>query len=420
MLLERILSLENMTRAFKRVTANKGASGIDGMQTDELRDYLNTSWAFIKAGLLDGSYRPCAVKRVVIPKPGGGERHLGIPTVLDRLIQQAIAQKLSELYDGSFSDSSYGFRPGRRAHHAVEQARCYLDEGKRYVVDLDLEKFFDRVNHDLLLGLLSKGVTDKRVLRLIGSYLRSGVMECGVVSPNLEGTPQGGPLSPILSNILLDELDKELERRGHRFVRYADDCSIFVGSRRAGNRVLISICRWLGDELRLRLNTAKSGVRTMRDYTLLGFSFYGSRSGVRVRISAKSYARLRSKLRWLTRRNWPLSLSDRLGRLRVYLRGWLHYFAVADGKNALSRIDQWLRVRLRMCLWKQWKFPKARIRNLLKLGIPKWQAYQWGNTRRGYWRIAHSPILTRSLNIGKLQELGYYSLSAEYARLHLT
>lgn len=420
MLLERILSRENMTIAFKRVTANRGAAGIDGMQTDALRDYLNAGWSFIKADLLDGSYRPCAVKRVVIPKPGGGERFLGIPTVLDRLIQQAIAQELVKLYDGSFSKSSYGFRSGRSAHQAVEQARCYLDGGRRYVVDLDLEKFFDGVNHDLLLHLLSKRVKDKRVLRLIGRYLRSGVMEGGVVWPSMKGTPQGGPLSPILSNILLDELDKELESRGHHFVRYADDCSIFVSSRRAGNRVLASIGEWLWSELRLRLNAAKSGVRTMRNYSLLGFSFYGSPRGVRVRISTKSYARLRSKLRWLTRRNWPLSLSERLDRLRVYLRGWLHYFAVADGKKTLSRIDEWLRVRLRMCLWKQWKVPKARIGNLVKLGIPKWQAHQWGNTRRGYWRIAHSPILQRSLNTGKLQELGYYSLSAEYARLHST
>lgn len=420
MLLERILSRENMTKAFKRVTANKGAPGIDGMQTDELRDYLKAGWPFIKADLLDGSYRPDAVKRVEIPKPGGGRRLLGIPTVPDRLIQQAVAQQLSLLYDGSFSERSYGFRPGRSAHQAAEQARRYLEAGKRFIVDLDLEKFFDRVNHDILLNLLSQRVSDKRVLRLIGNYLRSGIMKEGVVSPNREGTPQGGPLSPVLSNILLDELDRELQRRGHSFVRYADDCSIFVSSRRAGERVLSSVSKWLWEELRLKLNGHKSSVRTMGNYSLLGFSFYGSQRGIRLRISPGSYTRLKDKLRWLTRRNWPLSIADRLDRLKVYLRGWLHYFAVGDGKKALEGLDRWLRGRIRMCLWKQWKVPKARIRNLVKLGIPKWQAYQWGNTRRSYWRTAHSPILTTSLSNGKLQEMGYYSLSAEYARLHST
>ena len=239
-------------------------------------------------------------------------------------------------------------------------------------------------------------------------------MSEGLESPSQEGMLQGGPLSPILSNILLDELDQELERRGHSFVRYADDCSIFVSSRRAGERVLLSIKKWLWEELRLKVNTVKSGVRTMRDYTLLGFSFYGSRHGIRLRISRASYDRLKTKLRRITRRNWPMSSGERLDRLKVYLRGWLHYFVVADGKKALKRIDEWLRSRIRMCLWKQWKVPRARMRNLVKLGIPEWQAYQWGNTRRGYWRTAHSPILTRSLGIGKLQEMGYYSLSAEY------
>ena len=420
MLLERILGRENMIRAFKRVVSNKGAAGIDGMQTEELRSYLDEGWSFIKADILEGSYRPNAVRGVLIPKPGGGQRQLGIPTAVDRLIQQAIAQELSLLYESSFSNQSYGFRPGRSAHQAVEQARSYLDEGKRYIVDMDLEKFFDRVNHDILLNLLSRRVKDKRVLRLIGRYLRSGVMANGMVSPSDEGMPQGGPLSPILSNILLDELDKELERRGHSFVRYADDCSIFVRSPRAGERVLRSIDKWLRGKLRLKLNPAKSGVRTMRTYTLLGFSFYGSQRGVRLRISAKAYARLKSKLRHLTRRNWPLSMAERLDRLKLYLRGWLHYFAVADAKGALRRIDEWLRARVRMCLWKQWKVPKARMSNLVKMGIPKWQAYQWANTRAGYWRIAHSPILQRSLSIGKLQQMGYYSLSAEYARLHST
>ena len=420
MLLERILSKENMTRAFKRVKSNKGSPGIDGMQVDELQPFLNDGWAFIKADLLDGSYRPRAVKRVEIPKPSGGKRLLGIPTVLDRLIQQAIAQELSLIYDPGFSDFSYGFRPKRSAHQAVGQAQKYLNEGKRKVVDLDLEKFFDRVNHDLLMSLLSRRVRDKRVLRLIGRYLRSGIMINGVVSVNRKGTPQGGPLSPVLSNILLDELDKELERRGHSFVRYADDCSIYVRSRKAGERVLSSISKWLERKLRLKVNESKSGVRTLKDFTLLGFGFYGSSVGIQLRIAPRSYDRLKTKIRWFTRRNWPLSITERLDRMKVYLCGWLHYFAPAKAKNPLQRLDEWIRARLRMCIWKQWKVPKARIRNLKRLGIPDWQAYQWGNTRKGYWRTAHSGILNRSVTNGKLQKMGYYSLSAEYARLHLT
>lgn len=409
-----------MTEAYKRVKANKGAPGIDGMRVGELQRFLNEGWSFIKADLLDGSYRPQAVKRVEIPKPNGGVRLLGIPTVLDRLIQQAIAQELSLLYDSGFSPSSFGFRPTRSAHDAVRQAQEYLNEGKRYVVDLDLEKFFDRVNHDILMSLLGRVIWDKGLLRLIGRYLRSGVMVDGVLSPTEEGTPQGGPLSPILSNILLNELDKELERRGHSFVRYADDCSIYVKSRRAGERVLSSVNKWLEEKLKLKVNESKSGVRTPQELTLLGFGFYYSKDGVQLRIAPRSYERLKTKVRWLTRRNWPLSVPERLDRMKVYLRGWLHYFAPAKAKNPLGKLDEWIRSRLRMCIWKQWKVPKARIRNLEALGIPRWQAYQWGYTRRGYWRTAHSPILCRSLDNKRLQEMGYFSLSVEYLRLHLT
>lgn len=420
MLLERILSRENMSIAFKRVKSNRGGPGIDGMHVDELQLFLNDGWSFIKADLLAGSYRPQAVKRVEIPKPNGGKRLLGIPTVLDRLIQQAIGQELTLVYDDNFSESSFGFRPGRKAHDAVRKAQGYLNSGRKYVVDLDLEKFFDRVNHDILMSLLSVRIKDKRVLRLIGLYLRSGVLVGGVVSVNREGMPQGGPLSPILSNILLDELDKELERRGHSFVRYADDCSIYVKSRRAGERVQQSISKWLSSNLRLKVNASKSGVRTVRDLTLLGYGFYWSKGGVQLRIAPKSYARMKEKVRSLTRRNWPLSIKERLSRLKVYLRGWLHYFAAAKAKGRLEALDEWIRSRVRMCIWKQWKVPKARIRNLMKLGIPRWQAYQWGNTRRGYWGTAHSPILSRSLTKGRLQKMGYYCLSAEYDRLHLT
>lgn len=409
-----------MTEAYKRVKANKGAPGIDGMGVGELQLHLNDGWPFIKAELLEGSYRPQAVKRVEIPKPNGGVRLLGIPTVLDRLIQQAIAQQLSLMYDSGFSANSFGFRPNRSAHDAVRQAQVYLNEGKVYIVDLDLEKFFDRVNHDILMSLLSRVIWDKGLLVLIGRYLRSGVMIGGMFSASEQGMPQGGPLSPILSNILLNELDKELERRGHSFVRYADDCSIYVKSRRAGERVLASVSEWLEEKLKLKVNESKSGVRTATELTLLGFGFYWSKDGAQVRIAPKSYERLKAKIRWLTRRNWPLSITERLDRIKVYLRGWLHYFAIAKAKGPLARVDEWTRARLRMCIWKQWKVPKARIRNLVSLGIPHWQAYQWGNTRGGYWRTAHSPVLSRSLTNGKLQEMGYFSLSGEYSRLHLT
>ncbi len=418
MLLERILSRDNMTIAFKRVRSNKGVAGIDGMHVGELQHFLNDRWSVIKANLLNGSYRPLAVKRVEIPKPKGGMRLLGIPTVLDRLIQQAIAQELSRLYDRSFSDSSFGFRSGRSAHQAVRQAQGYLNAGKRKVVDLDLEKFFDTVNHDILMSLLSVRITDKRVLHLIGLYLRSGVLIGGLFSRNEQGMPQGGPLSPILSNILLDELDKELEKRGHSFVRYADDCSIYVNSLRAGERVQQSISKWLKEKLKLTVNASKSGIRTVGTLTLLGFSFVGTSIGIQLRISSSSYQRLRAKVRWLTRRNWPLSITDRLERLEAYLRGWLNYFAIAKAKGRLQGLDEWIRARLRMCIWKQWKVPKARIRNLVSLGIPRGKAYQWGNSRRGFWRIAHSPVLSRSLTNGKLQEMGYYSLTVEYARIH--
>ena len=328
-----------MTRAFKRVKSNKGGPGIDGMQVEELQPFLNDGWAFIKADLLDGSYRPQAVRRVEIPKPNGGKRLLGIPTVLDRLIQQAIAQELSLIYDRSFSNYSYGFRPGRSAHHAVRQAQCYLNEGKRKVVDVDLEKFFDRVNHDILMSVLSRRTSDKRVLRLIGRYLRSGIMVDGVVTVNAEGTPQGGPLSPVLSNVLLDELDKELDRRGHSYVRYGDDCSIYVRSLKAGKRVLQSITNWLESKLRLKVNESKSGVRTVKDLTLLGFGFYGSKDGIQLRVAPRSYDRVKTMIKWLTRRNWPLSITERLSRLKVYLRGWLHYFAPAKAKGSLQRLD---------------------------------------------------------------------------------
>lgn len=420
MLLERVLRRDNMTKAFKRVTTNKGSAGVDGMETSSLRSYLHSGWSFIKSDLLDGSYRPQAVLRVSIPKPGGGMRKLGIPTVIDRLIQQALAQELSHLYDSTFSSYSYGFRPGRNAHQALVQGQKFLNSGKRYVVDLDLEKFFDRVNHDLLLHLLSRRISDKRVLRLIGLYLRSGVMEGGLVSPNREGTPQGGPLSPILSNILLDELDKELTSRGHSYVRYADDCSIFVRSRKAGLRVLSSISTWLSSKLGLRVNKSKSGVRSVVDYKLLGFSYYHSKGRVRLRVSTVSYSRLKARIRWFTRRNWPIPMFERLSRLSEYLRGWLHYYKLADCKKALEGIDSWMRARIRMRLWKEWKLPSTRIRNLIKLGIGKGQAYEWGNSRRGYWRVAHSPILHRSLSVDVLLRMGYYSLSAEYSRLHVT
>lgn len=397
-MLEEIVDIRNVQKAFKQVTANKGAGGIDGMQTDELRDYLNSNWQGLRKEIISGNYRPQAVRKVEIPKPAGGSRMLGIPTVTDRLIQQAIGQWLSPQYEEAFSNNSYGFREGRNAHQAVIQAQANLNEGYEWIIELDLEKFFDRVNHDRLMSLLSKKITDKGTLKLIRSYLNSGIMEDGVISPRTEGTPQGSPLSPLLSNIVLDELDKELQARGHRFVRYADDCSIYVRSEKSAGRVLESITEYIENKLKLKVNRNKSKVSRPSESTLLGFSFYRSEKGWEIRIAPKSLKRIKKKMKEHTQRKEPGSVKKKIKKMEAVIRGWVNYFSIAKAKSRMQELDETVRTRLRMGIWKQWKRPATRVRNLIRLGIAKQKAYEWGNSRKGFCRVAHSPILCRALN----------------------
>jgi group II intron reverse transcriptase/maturase len=416
MLLNQILSRENMLQALKRVEQNKGSHGVDMMPVQNLRQHIVENWLSIKEAILKGTYEPMPVRRVEIPKPDGGVRLLGIPTVTDRLIQQAIAQVLSKVYDPTFSENSYGFRPNRSAHDAVRKAKEYIRDGYRWVVDMDLEKFFDKVNHDRLMGTLAKRIQDKPLLKLIRKYLQSGVMINGVVSSTLEGTPQGGPLSPLLSNIVLDELDKELERRGHKFVRYADDCNIYVKSKRAGLRTMASIQRFIEGNLRLKVNEKKSAVDRPWKRKFLGFSFTYHKEP-KVRIAKESLKRMKNKVREITSRKMPYPMEYRIQKLNQYLMGWCGYFALADTKSIFLELDKWIRRRLRMCLWKNWKKPKTKIRNLIQLGVPQWQAYEWGNTRKSYWRISNSPILHRTLGNSYWRNQGLKSLEARYENL---
>jgi len=417
-LLESILERENMLRAYDRVVGNKGSHGIDNMTVDQLKPYLQENWVGIKSQLLEGTYVPKAVRRVEIPKPDGGIRLLGIPTVLDRMIQQAIAQVLGGIFDPGFSESSYGFRQGRSAHDAIKKAQEYISEGYKWVVDIDLEKFFDRVNHDKLMSLVARKVSDKRVLKLIRRYLESGVMINGLEIITEDGVPQGGPLSPLLSNIMLDELDKELEERGHKFVRYADDCNIYVKSKRAGERVYLSIKGFLETKLKLKINEGKSAVDRPEKRKFLGFSFYRSKKGLRIRIHPRSYQRLKEKIRRVTNRNWGVSMEYRLKKLAEITNGWVNYFGLADGLGRLQALDGWIRRRLRACIWKQWKKVKTRYKNLKKLGLDAEQAWQFANTRKGYWRTSKSPILSTTITNLRLEKKGFKSLVNRYQKVH--
>jgi RNA-directed DNA polymerase len=413
-LLEEMLERSNMLLALKRVRENKGSPGIDGMSVADLNVHLKENWPQIKDQLLRGTYQPKPVRRVEIPKPGGGVRLLGIPTVLDRLIQQALTQVLTPIFDPGFSPYSYGFRPGKRGHDAVRQAREYIQQGYRVVVDLDLEKFFDRVNHDILMSRVARRVKDKRVLKLIRAYLESGVLLNGVVVTTDEGTPQGGPMSPLLANILLDDLDKELERRGHRFVRYADDCNIYVKSFRAGERVKQSVTRYLEGTLKLKVNREKSAVDRPWKRKFLGFSFYIGKQ-VGIKLAPKTVERLKDKVREFTRRNQPMPLEERVKRLSLYLRGWLGYYALADAKRVLEELDQWIRHRLRACVWKQWKRVRTRIREFRAHGAPEWMAVAYSNTRKGPW--AGSSLLNSVLTKDYWKKLGLISLTDQYAAI---
>jgi RNA-directed DNA polymerase len=396
-LMESVCERQNMQRALRRVRKNKGAPGIDGMTVEELPGYLKRQWPTIKEKLLSGAYAPLPVRRKEIDKPDGGVRLLGIPTALDRMIQQAMAQVLEAIWDQTFSAFSYGFRPGRSQHMAIEQARGYIKEGHGFVVDLDLEKFFDRVNHDRLLSRLSTRVPDKRVLKLIGRFLRSGVLIGGLCEPTEEGTPQGGPLSPMLSNIVLDELDKELERRELHFVRYADDCVIYVGSKRAGDRVKESISRFITRKLKLKVNEGKSSV-TQPGYTkYLGFGFTISKTSPKIRIHSKSLKRFRERVREITARTRGRKIEHLVAALNEYIRGWWGYFAHCEARTCLGPLNAWVIRRLRAYVWKQWKNRRTRVRELLQRGVSLYWAAQVGTTRKGPWRLSRNTTVATAL-----------------------
>ena len=405
-LMEVMLERENLKPALKRVEENKGAGGVDGMRVEELRGYLKQHWPKLREQLLSGTYQPQPVRRVEIPKAGGGMRKLGIPTAVDRFIQQAMLQVLQRDWDQTFSAHSYGFRPGRTAHQAIAQAQEYINAGYRIVVDIDLEKFFDRVNHDVLMSRVARRVSDKRVLKLLRAYLNSGVLENGLVSPTDEGTPQGGPLSPLLSNLLLDEWDRELEQRGHRFVRYADDCNIYVRSERAGERVLAGMKQFLGRRLRLKINEQKSAVGKPSERKFLGYSFTKEAS-TRRRIAPQSVARFKERVRELTKRgrSLPLVVTD----LSRYLRGWAGYYGRTEWPSQLRELDGWVRRRLRRYVWRAWQRPRRRYRLLRRHGIEPRQA--WRVVHFGPWRASRSQALSRVLTNAYFQALGLYSLA---------
>jgi RNA-directed DNA polymerase len=413
-MLEEILDRRNLEKALKAVISNKGSGGVDGMQTDELRDYLTHHYQVLKQEILDGTYQPSPVRKVIIPKAQGGTRMLGIPTVKDRMLQQAIAQWLSPKYEAIFSKNSYGFRPKRNAHQAVLQAQQYLQIGKTQVIELDLEKFFDTVNHDRLMSRLSKTISDSRTLHLIRLYLQAGMMEEGIVSQRQEGTPQGSPLSPLLSNIVLDELDKELESRGHSYVRYADDCSIYVSSKKAASRVCASITSYIETKLKLKVNDAKTKVSYPTQSTLLGFSFYKYKGKWEIRIAEKSIEHIKAKCKLITQRSNGKSTKEKISQLKQVVVGWVNYFVIAKAKSVMERLDEGVRMRLRICKWKEWKVPNARRRNLLQLGINKSKAYQWSNSSKGFCRVAHSPILQRTLTNSYWSKQGYQGFYQHY------
>ena len=412
-MLEQILSPANLNAAFKRVKQNKGAGGIDEMEVESLKDYLIKEKDALIASILGGKYRPNPVRRVEIPKENGKKRQLGIPTVVDRVIQQSITQVLSPIYEKQFSQSSYGFRPKRSAHQALRQCQRHITEGYKYAVDMDLEKFFDTVNQSKLVEVLSRTIKDGRVISLIHRYLQAGVVVANKFEQTAVGVPQGGPLSPLLSNIMLNELDKELERRGHRFVRYADDLLVLCKSKRAAARTMENLVSYIEEKLFLKVNREKSTVAYTRNVKFLGYSFYVKRE-CRLRIHLKSVEKMRSKIRELTSRSNGWGNARRKETLKQYITGWVNYFKLADMKMLMIETDEWYRRRLRMVFWKQWKRVRTRQANLTKLGIAKPKAWEYANTRKGYWHIANSWILSTSVTNERLKQAGYVFLTDCY------
>jgi len=420
-LLEKILDRDNLNRAYKRVKSNHGAPGIDGITVEAALPWLREHGDDLLQSIREGSYKPSPVRRKEILKPdGSGTRKLGIPTVVDRVIQQAIAQQLQPLFEPIFAEGSYGYRPGRSAQQAIRKVKAYAEQGYSYAVEIDLSKYFDTINHERLLNLLRRQVPDKRVIDLIKKFLKSGVMENGVRRETEEGSPQGGPLSPLLANIYLNEFDQEMGRRGVVVIRYADDIVVLARSKRAAMRLLESCRTYLENKLRLKLNAQKSKVVSVvarKHFKFLGFALGKGGKGVYIRSHPQSLAKAKKKLKELTSRSRGKNVRQVMEDVKVYIRGWIGYFYVADMKRILLSWNEWLRRRFRMYIWKQWKKPKAKVQNLRKLGVPEKQAYQWGNTRLGYWRVAGSPVLSCSITNEKLARAGYYDFPAQYERL---
>jgi len=414
-LLEQVLSSENLQAAWKRVRANKGAAGVDGMTIDEFPAWVKSgNWIKVTTELETGQYQPAPVRRVEIDKPDGGKRQLGIPTITDRVIQQAIAQVLTPIFDPDFSENSFGFRPNRNGQQAVKQVQSIIKTGYRFAVDVDLSKFFDRVNHDLLMSLLGRKIQDKRLLKLIKSYLRAGFIDNQFFHETREGVPQGGPLSPLLANIMLDPLDKELEKRGHSFARYADDFTILVKSQRAGKRVLQSISRFLQNRLKLIVNTVKSHVVKTNESKFLGFTFKGSQ----IHWHPNSLNTFKQHVRRLTNRNWGVSMHYQLFKLSQYLRGWINYFGIAKGYQRCVDLDHWIRRRVRMAYWRQWRKPRTKVRSLMRRGVHVQAAVACGITSKGPWRSAKTPGINQALSLEFLKSEGLYSLRDGWIKLH--
>ena len=417
-LIEEIVSRANMHKAYNRVVSNKGAAGVDNMSTGHLKGYLQTEWPRIKEELLNGTYTPQPVRKVEIPKPGGGTRMLGIPTVLDRLIQQAVYQELGPLFEPGFSASSYGFRPGKSAHQAVQAARKAVESGLRWVVDIDLAKFFDRVNHDILMSRVARKIKDKRVLHLIRSYLQAGLFEGGIISPRTEGTPQGGPLSPLLSNILLDELDKELERRNHTFCRYADDCNIYVRTRRSAERVMTSITTFLETRLKLTVNQDKSAVDRPWKRIFLGYGMTYHRIP-KLKVGEKALGRIKSKIREISRKGRGRNLKRVIEEITPILRGWSNYFKLSEVKKPFEELDEWIRRKLRCILWRQWKRPFTRAKKLMQRGISEARAWRSALNQRGPWWNSGASHMNQAFDISFFTKLGLLSLLSQFHRFKI-